>query len=210
MASETKTIQQIGSDLARGARASEDVDRIAPFFPVIARLLLRGRPLTAAEIAAAADQPEAIVREALDALEAVERDGEGRVLGLGLTLVPTPHRFRVQGHDLYTWCALDTLIYPSLLGVEAEVVSPCQASGTPVRLTATAAGVSGVVPPGAVVSVVPIEHAPNIRTAFCDHVHFFRSAADTGAWLGEHPGGTVLPVADAFALGRGFAETMRR
>ncbi|HKC84179.1 MAG TPA: organomercurial lyase, partial [bacterium] len=31
------------------------------------------------------------------------------------------------------WCALDTLIYPSLLGVEAEVVSPCHASGTPVR-----------------------------------------------------------------------------
>jgi len=65
------------------------------------------------------------------------------------------------------------------------------------------------VPPGAVVSVVPIEHAPNIRTAFCDHVHFFRSAGDADAWLREHPGGTVLPVADAFALGRGFAETMR-
>jgi alkylmercury lyase len=206
MASETKTIQQIGSDLARGARTSSDVDRVAPLFPIIARLLLRGRPLTIAEIAAAAGRPEAEVRDALDALEPVERDGEGRVLGLGLTHVPT---FRVDERDLYTWCALDTLIYPSLLGVEAEVVSPCHASGTPVRLTATATGVSGVEPPGAVVSVVPIEHAPNIRTAFCDHVHFFRSAADADAWLREHPGGTVLPVADAFALGRGFADQMR-
>jgi alkylmercury lyase len=209
MASDTKTIQQIGSELARGARADDNVDRVAPFFPIITRLLLRGRPLTSVEIAAAAGRPEKPVRDALDALEPVERDAEGRVVGLGLTLVPTPHHFRVEGRDLYTWCALDTLIFPSLLEITAEVVSPCHASGTPVRLTATAAGVSGVEPAAAVLSVVPIEHAANIRTAFCDHVHFFRSAADAGPWLREHPGGAVLPVAEAFALGRGFADEMR-
>jgi alkylmercury lyase len=209
MASETRTIEQVGADLARGALPDSDAARVAPIFGVVTRLLLRAEPVTVAEIVAASGRTEAEVREALDSLGPVERDGKGRVLGLGLTVVPTPHRFRVDGRDLYTWCALDTLIFPSLLGVRAQVESPCQSSGTPVRLTATPEGVSGVEPPGAVVSVVPIEHAPNIRTAFCDHVHFFRSAADADVWLAQHPGGMVLPVGDAFALGRGFADQMR-
>ena len=209
MASETRTIEQVGADLARGALHDDDAARVAPIFAVVTRLLLRAEPVTVAEIAAASGRADVEVSHALDSLAAVERDGEGRVLGLGLTLVPTPHRFRVDGRDLYTWCALDTLIFPSLLGVRAQVESPCQSSGTPVRLIATPERVSGVEPPGAVVSVVPIEHAPNIRTAFCDHVHFFRSAADADAWLGQHAGGMVLPVAEAFALGRGFADQMR-
>ena len=209
MASETRTIEQVGADLARGALPDDGAARVAPIFAVVSRLLLRAEPVTVAEIAAASGLAEAEVSEALDSLGPVERDGEARVLGLGLTLVPTPHRFGVDGRDLYTWCALDTLIFPSLLGVRAEVESPCQSSGTPVRLTVTPEGVSGVEPPGAVVSVVPIEHAPNIRTAFCDHVHFFRSAADADVWLDQHPGGKVLPVAEGFSLGRGFADGMR-
>src|SRR5262245_22737561 len=32
--------------------------------------------------------------------------------GRSLTLHPTPHRFTVNGRQLYTWCALDTLIFP--------------------------------------------------------------------------------------------------
>ncbi len=209
MASDTTTTEQAGAELARGALQDAGAARVAPIFATVTRLLLRAKPLTVAEIAATSGRTESDVTEALDALEPVERDDAGRVLGLGITLVPTPHHFRVDGRELYTWCALDTLMFPSLLGVRAEIESPCRSSGSPVRLTATAEGVSDVEPPSAVVSVVPIEHAPNIRTAFCDHVHFFRSAADAETWLAEHPGGTVMPVAEGFALGRGFAEEMR-
>lgn len=206
MASRTKTVERIGGELARGARTSDGVERISPIFRTITQLLLRARPVTVAEIAAATGRPEAEVSEALDSLAPIERDAEGRVLGLGLTLVPTPHRFRVEGRDLYTWCALDTLTFPSLLGVRAEVESPCQTTGTPVRITVTPDGISSVDPASAAVSVVPIDRAPNIRSAFCDHVHFFRSKEDAGAWLEQHPGGLVVTVAEGFALGRGFAE----
>lgn len=202
----SSSIQRIGSELARGARTSEGVERAAPLFRTVLELLLRGEPVTAADIAAAAGREEREIAEALAGFEPVERDAAGRIVGIGLTLNPTPHRFRAQGRELYTWCALDTLVFPSLLLIDAEVESPCPASGTPVRLTVTPDGVSAVEPDTAVVSVVPIDRAPNIRTAFCDHVHFFRSPGDAATWLAEHPGGRVLPVRDAFALGKGFAD----
>lgn len=204
------TTQNVGSDLARSARTSEGVEGVGPFFPTILRLLARGEPVTITEIAASAGRDEAVVSAALDGLEPVERDTEGRVVGLGLTLNSTPHRFRVEGRELYTWCALDTLTFPHLLGVRAEVESPCRATGTPVRLVVSAEGVSGLEPASAVVSVLPIENAPNIRTAFCDHVHFFRSAADASGWLEQHPGGRIVSVAEGFAIGRGFAEGIAR
>jgi len=202
-------IQTLGRELMRGARSSESVDRIFGFYPALLRLLLEGRPVTATQVAAAAGLPEDKVRDALS-VEWLERDGEGRVVGAGLTLVQTPHCFRVDGRQLYAWCALDTLTFPSLLGVTAEVESPCHATGTPVRLTVTPDGVTSAEPTTAVVSVVPLDRAPNIRTAFCDHVHFFRSGEDAREWLATHAGGMVIPIEDASALGRGFAEDIAR
>lgn len=199
------TVERIGSDLARGARASEGVERAAPLFRTVLRLLLRGEPVTLAAVAAAAGKDERDVAEAIDAFQPVERDESGRIVGMGITLNSTPHRFRVDGRDVYTWCALDTLVFPTLLGIRAEVESPCHETGTPVRVTVTPDGVTAVEPGSAVVSVVPIEHVRNIRTAFCDHVHFFRSAEAATAWLAAHDGGRILPVREAFALGRSFA-----
>ncbi len=196
---------RLGEELARGARSSGNVDRLFRFYPTLLKLLAQGRPLAAAEIAKAAGLSETEVRETL-AVEPIERDDQGRIVGAGLTLVPTPHRFRVEGRDLYAWCALDTLTFPTLLGARAEVESPCQATGTPVRLTVTPEGVASVDPATAVVSVVPVENAPNIRTAFCDHVHFFRSREDASEWLATHPGGMIVSVEEGFALGRGFAQ----
>lgn len=204
----TTDIRGIGNELARGALGSEGVERILPLLPAIYRLLARGRPVAVAEVAAATARSEAVVADDLGRFPALERDAEGRIVGLGITLNPTPHRFRVAGHDLYTWCALDTLTFPHVLGERAEVESPCNATGTPVRLTVSPEGVSAVEPASAVVSVLPIERAPNIRTAFCDHVHFFRSEANASDWLAQHPGGRIVSVADGFAIGRGFAEAI--
>lgn len=36
----------------------------------------------------------------------------GRIVGHELTLRETPHRFAVDGRQLFTWRALDTLIFP--------------------------------------------------------------------------------------------------
>lgn len=200
-------MEALGRELMQGARSSASIEQLFSFYPTLLRLLLEGRPLTVAQVATAAGIPEDEMRAALSG-EPIEQDEEGRIVGAGLTLVPTPHRFRVEGRDLYAWCALDTLTFPTLLGVRAEVESPCQATRTPVHLTVTPEGVSSVEPATAVVSVVPIENAPNIRTAFCDHVHFFRSREDAREWLAAHPGGMIVSVEEGFSLGRGFARDL--
>jgi hypothetical protein len=41
-----------------------------------------------------------------------------------------------------------------------------------------------------------------VRSATCDHGHFFSSIAATAAWADAHPGGHVHPVEEAFRLDR--------
>jgi alkylmercury lyase len=65
----------------------------------------------------------------------LETDEQGRIVGSGLTLRPTPHRFALDGRQLYTWCALDTLILPVVLEQGATVESPGHGAGTTILLT---------------------------------------------------------------------------
>lgn len=174
-----------------------------PLYAPLLRLLARGEPVVVDDLAEATAVPAGEVRQALAGFADLETDEQGRVVGYGLTLRPTPHRFMVDGQRLYTWCALDTLVFPALLGRAASIESPCHGTGTPVRLTVDPeAGVTSVDPPTAVVSIVTPEEHTSIRTTFCNQVHFFASRQAAQPWLGEHPGMTVLPVADAHRLGQ--------
>jgi alkylmercury lyase len=106
---------------------------------------------------------------------------------------------------LWTWCALDTLIFPAVLGSTARIESPCHATGTPIRLTVGPAGVTDVDPPTAVVSIVTPGDMASVRASFCNQVHFFASPDAAEHWLGEHPEASVVPVADAHQLGVALA-----
>lgn len=139
-----------------------------------------------------------------------EFDGAGRVVGWGITQRPTPHHFEVDGRHLFTWCALDTLMFPALLGHAASVSSPCHATGEPVHVRVDVAPdrVSHVTPADAVVSIVTPGETASIRGAFCNQVHFFANAGAARPWLAEHPGASVLPVREAFELGRPLVAQM--
>jgi alkylmercury lyase len=131
----------------------------------------------------------------------LDYDEDGRVMGAGLTLRPTPHRFEIGGRHLFTWCALDALMYPALLAEPVRVESPCRATGRPVTVNVRQSGVTDVDPPDAVVSIVVPEPGLPPRQAFCGEVHFFASAAAAKSWLDERPQALVVPVATAYALG---------
>ncbi|TAM68633.1 MAG: organomercurial lyase MerB [Microbacteriaceae bacterium] len=172
------------------------------------RLLAQGEPVEFGALAAAAGKTMPEVIRALASVPDTEYDDTGRIIGQGLTLKPTPHHIEIDGVPLYTWCALDTLIFPTVLGVSARVESTCQATGLPVQLTVDAAGVSGVEPSTTVVSLVNPDDMTSIRSAFCNQVHFFASPEAAGPWLAAHPGGAVLSVAEAFRLGTTMAEAL--
>lgn len=190
---------------ALGARLRQAAGPIAALQPVLVRLLSQGQPVSVEDLAAAAGQPAADVGQALAALPDTEYDPDGRIVGHGLTLRETPHRFTVDGRQLFTWCALDTLIFPAILGQPAHIASPCPATGRPVRVTAEPDKVISVDPAEAVVSIVTPGPAPSIRAAFCDQVHYFASPEAARGWRADHPEAYLLPVTDALTLGRQLA-----
>lgn len=191
-----ESVPELSGDEAGGARFGE----------AVLRLLADGAPVPLETIAAATGLAVSEIERTLRTGGA-EMDEGGRLVGLGLTIRQTPHRFAVGDRSLYTWCALDTLIYPAVLG-RAHVESPCRATGIAIRVEVTAAGVERVEPAEAVVSLVQPRPGMPIRASFCDDVHFFGSADAAEPWLSRHPGAIVLPVADAFELGARLAASL--
>lgn len=163
------------------------------------RLLADGAPVPLSRLAEAAGQSTETVREQLRSFPGVDWDDRGRLSGLGLTLRPTRHRFVVDGRQMYTWCAMDTLLFPVVLGRTADVHSTCPATGRPVSLTVSPGGVTDVTPPGAVVSeACPAEPVRDMRSEICDHGFFFASFEAAAQWRADHPGGRLRTVASAF------------
>lgn len=179
-------------------------------WPALLRALAGGHPVTVDDLAHTTARSAAEVRAGLSGLSDTEYDRHGAVVGHGITLRETPHRFTVDGQQLYTWCALDTLIVPTVLGRPAQIVSPTPGSGELVSLDIDpATGITALDPATAVISVlVPDRGSTSVRAAFCDQVHFFATPTAAERWLTEHPGATVLAVHEAFDLGRRLAQNM--
>lgn len=170
--------------------------------PVVLSELARGEPVDAARITARSGMPTADMMELLRRSPA-EWDAEGRLVGFGLTLRPTRHRFEVDGRVLYTWCAPDALAFPAVLGIEAHVESPCFVTGDPIRMHVGPEGVRSAEPAEAVMSIVtPAANLADFRRALCHEQHFFSSPQAASAWQAAHPEGIVVPAADGFTLTR--------
>lgn len=173
------------------------------------RLLVDGEPVTIEQLASAAGRTFDRVRHGLATVPDTEYDDQGRVVGQGLTLHPTPHRFTVAGEELYTWCALDTLLFPALLDRAARVESVSPVSGESIQVTIDpAAGVTHVEPATAMVSLVNPDKIASIRSSFCNQVHYFTSTTDAVDWLAEHPEAEVVPVAEAHRIGTDLATSL--
>jgi alkylmercury lyase len=192
-------IDQLAADLDRSFAASGSDSLFRPLLV----LLARGEPVSEDDLTAATGLSSTEVHAMLAELPDLETDEQGRIVGSGLTLRATPHRFTIDGHQLYTWCALDTLIFPAVLGQAATVESPCHETGATIRLRVDPeAGVTSIEPPTAVMSIVTPAQQGSIRTAFCNQVHFFVTLTAAQPWLAEHPRMSVLPVTDAHRLGQ--------
>jgi alkylmercury lyase len=194
-------LEDIAVRLAAPFKALPRAEALLKLHPAILALLARGRPVPPAELAAVVGRPVEEVLSDLAVQRSVEYTEEGEIAGYGLTLRETPHRVTFGGTTLYTWCALDTLMYPVVLGRSFEVESPCAGTGNPVRVSVSPEGVESVSPPSAVVSIVIPEDVRDVRASFCNSVHYFVSRDAASGWLKEHPDGLLLPVEDAFTVG---------
>lgn len=180
---------------------------------VALRLLAAREPITLTQLAEASGVAETALQQATASSD-IEYDDQGRIVGWGLTSTPTPHKFTVDGKQLYTWCAPDTLIFPTVIGRRALVESRCPTTGTTIQLTVDpGTGVRDVQPATAVVSIVDPNEVDTsaVRATLCDPQHFFATADAARDWQSRYPGLTVLPVAEAYTLiMRPLADAMLR
>ena len=202
------SLSEIPADsLAQAIANSGAWERMAYFLPLV-RLLADGAPVSREQLATVLKQPVAEVAEALRQWEEIVYDVEGRVVSAGISLQPTPHHFEVDGHPLYTWCALDTLIFPAWTRRPAQVSSSCPVTEQPIHLTVTPERLESFDPGSLVLSVLiqdGVATCCNIREAFCAYSQFFASRQAASIWQASHPDGHVLPIEEAFTLGQELA-----
>jgi alkylmercury lyase len=186
---------EIAARLLPAARSEGSADLL---FAVL-RELAKGRPVRHEALATALGWSAERVA-ALLAQPCTEFDGDGNIIGYGITLNETAHAFEIDGHRLYTWCALDALMFPVMIGKTARVISRCHATRRSVSLTVSPDAVQDVEPASAVVSLPLPDAAADIRSSFCCHVNFYASAS--AAQRSMHDGMELVCIDDAFRLGR--------
>jgi alkylmercury lyase len=204
-----------------------DIDRywsaIAAALPVFApdeqraalalyRELAKGSPVSLEQLAQALKLPVAVAEGLLrrpSIAGLLFPDDRGRIVGFGgLAVAPMHHRFKVDGRTLWTWCALDGLFIPELLGTTARIESPDPATGEIVSLRVAPDGISDVQPANAVMSLLMPdasafdESAANVMANFCHFVFFFASPASGEQWVAEHPGTFLYPLEEGMTTAR--------
>jgi alkylmercury lyase len=175
------------------------------------RLLAEGKPVSPGELATASRRSLNEIQAFLHASD-VRVDQEGHIIGQGLAFQPTRHQFHLGEKTLYTWCALDTLAFPAVLGRTARVISSCPVTGKEIRLTVTPETIVDLEPTSAVVSVhLPGEDtdACNIQEDICNDGLFFASREVASTWPSLHPKAVLLSIEEAAQLGRALASAFR-
>ena len=194
------SLDEIARAIANGLNCDHRV-----FCLQLLRLIANGQPVSPEQLATtlniSRDQVNTILRQLTD----IEYDREGNIVASGLSLVPTPHHFHIDGHALYTWCAIDALAYPYILQRPAHVESPCPVTGIKSSLHITPENILSLEPASTVVSLVIPETAKtfcNVRGTFCCYVHFFSSPEAAEMWRSQHQEVIILPVEEAYRIAR--------
>ncbi len=129
-------------------------------------------------------------------------------------LSPGPHQIYLDGRTFaLAGCALDTLVFPLLIGRPARVISSCPATGRSIRLTVTEQGILDLSSQAAVVSLrLPDEttNACNTQETICAYGHFFVDREHASSWPDLHPEAVLLSVEDAAHLAREIASASHR
>lgn len=174
--------------------------------PQVVRLLAEGRPVSLDRLATVSSLPVHDVEAAMRQQPGTDWDDQGRLLGFGLTLQPTPHSFTFDRRTVFGWCATDTLMFPVMLCKSGIIASPCPATGKQIKVEVMPERVQRVDPSSAVVSLVRPDKVDDIRGEVCALGNFFASSEAAAEWLAAHPEGMIHSVEEDFKLHREVME----
>lgn len=193
------------TEIANRLIPANQTKNLASLFSVLLHELIKGQSVSPTILATALNCDLEQLASILKEIPGIEYDNTGDIVGYGLTQRETMHTVEINGQRLYTWCALDTLIFPPLLNQTAYVHSRCASTSVPILLTVTPDEVLDITPSDAVVSLILPQNKTDIRLSFCCHVHFFASSRVAHDWALEHPRVEIVTVQEAYELGRKLA-----
>ena len=116
----------------------------------------------------------------------------------GLSLTPTNHRFIVENKILYTWCALDAILFTEWLDVSSQIISRDPIDNSLIELSIECDHLISSNPYPIFLSFIEKMDTCNIRDSFCNHVSFFSSEQTAKLWLAKNPNGEILTLEDLF------------
>ena len=195
----------LGAFPAEFIHLSDEEQRISA---QIYRLLAKGDPVPVAELASSLDLPLSKVEEVVSQWSGLYYDEDKAIIGYwGLSLREMDHRFEIDGVQLYTWCAWDSLFIPQIIGRTAHVVSIDPVSKNRISITVTPDGIASVHPDVAVTSFM-MPNMDEIRAdvikSFCHYLHFFGSEATAREWIGSNEKSDdliILSIEEGFKIG---------
>lgn len=195
----------IGQDARKLAALIRAQFGLPDLLPHLVRLLSStGEPVTVEQTAERGGWTIEQVRAELARHPGADRDTDGRIVGLGATLRPTPHRFTPDhGPTLYGFCASDALTYPIILAEPGTIESACPGTGRRICVRATPDRIVSTDPATAVVSRIrPDAAVADVRAQICTLGNFFASPDAAADWQAHHPDGTLVPVREDFEVNR--------
>lgn len=117
---------------------------------------------------------------------------------LGLSIVPTNHKLIIDNQTFYTWCAADTLIFPALLTVRAQINSHDPLTNSPIEIIVSNDEITSIKPKDAYISWVDTIDENDIKCSMCNRVHFFSSKESANTWHGANKDARIFSVTDYF------------
>ena len=194
---------------------------------ILRSLVERGRPLNETEIAQLAGGAEAgreaiallgacdlIVRGPL-ALTDVKTNKQvvidamgGEVVGAyPVTMEPTPHKIKVNGHAIYAMCAIDALAVGPMFDADVEIDSVCHVTGEPVHVELKKKNVVKSAPAARELRVGVRWQRVTTTAAhsLCRQMVFLKDPITAAKWQSRDPASIdIFTLAEAIDFGEGF------
>jgi alkylmercury lyase len=199
------TLPELTEALVAKWSTASGAELIAEGAKIVQHLMTRG-PLPAPLADAMLGRPEGMLQYFDDRHYGLELDDAGRIVGAGLSLIPsTPHTVRIGDHDYTGWCVMDCVMFPVIFGGESTVTTSCPTTGTPISFTVTPDGIRDLTPAEAWFSLAPVTGG-DIREVFCDRVNLYRDRATAEAAVAADPDLAAGPAAECWTIARRLAD----
>ena len=124
-----------------------------------------------------------------------------------VTMETTPHRVKVNGHDLFAMCAVDALAVATMFATEVEIDSVCHVTGEPVHIHQRRKEVLKSTPAARDLRVGVRWQRVNGTAAhsLCRQMVFLKDAQTAAKWQSTDPASIDLfTIAEAIDFGEAF------